>query len=348
LSYLLGFWLPLAGLAVLVFLLNQLQYRADNKISKKTRDSKDKQNATDENGENIDKPSRNLVADAIHTYREHRDAQESYRAKRERLNINVLIVTAIFAVVAAIAAGVSAWIFSGQLDETRAESHLSERAFLNVEQLKVDKVGVFAPDKLIPEEDIDWQFSPIFENSGKTPAVNIRVAAVTPITAPSFYGVDQIEMVPGTHNMNPISNRDFKRNAPDDPDIMFSWPADKIQPFLVRSFAYLGPNKAIIPPPAVFHVFRVRQFQMWPWWFYFGSIHYDDFFGDPHISKFCFQVDPAAMDGLGKPAYWVSITPCAHWNCMDDSCKKDRADFDAEDAGTKTEESAAPQKGEKR
>jgi hypothetical protein len=262
------------------------------------------------------------IANELNSYKQQQERNESSRALREKIIIVVGVIAAGFA-------GGSAWIFQGQLNEMRT----GERAFLDVEQLKVDQIAEFPPDRLTPQEDIVWQLSPIFENSGKTPAVNIKVVAVTPTTAPSFYGVTQGETVPGTH-MHPISNRDLARNAPDDPDVIYSWPAAKMQDFLVKDFTYLGPNKATIPPQAVFPEWRVRQFQAWPWWFYSGSIHYEDFFGEPHISKFCFQIDPAALGGLGKPKYWVGITACAHWNCMDDSCKKDRAEFDAENTGT--------------
>ena len=302
-----------------------------------TREANNKGDATNDLGHKTESQQCiSTIANAIDTYRHSRHSEESKRSKREKITIAVLSATAIFALLAAGAAVYSAWIFQGQLSEMRADSHLSERAFLNVEQLKVEQSIVLPPDRLTPEEDIGWQFSPIFENSGKTPAVNIRVVAVSPETTPSFYGVVQGATMPGT-KMDPISNRDFVRDAPDDPDVIFSWPTAKMEEFLVKDFTYLGPNKATIPPLAVFYEFRVRQFQAWPWWFYFGSMHYDDFFGEPHISKFCFWIDPAAIGGVGKPKYWVAVKPCAHWNCMDDACEKDRAQFVAENSTRKEE-----------
>jgi hypothetical protein len=72
----------------------------------------------------------------------------------------------------------------------------------------------------------------------------------------------------------------------------------------------------------------IGQFQQRTWWFYFGSIHYDDFFGEAHISKFCFLVNPAALSSFDRQA--PSIQQCAHWNCMDDSCIKDGLQYKAE------------------
>jgi hypothetical protein len=58
--------------------------------------------------------------------------------------------------------------------------------------------------------------------------------------------------------------------------------------------------------------------------FNFGSIHYDDFFGDTHVSKFCFMLDPNAIIDSKR---MINIEPCAHWNCMDDSCKNDKEKY---------------------
>ena len=272
------------------------------------------------------------VADAIHAYRNKRDSHERARAKSDKITIRVLFATAFFAFLAAASSLLASWIFYGQLNVTKRESNLSERAFLDVEKLKVTNLGVLpGVPGFSAEQDVTWQFSPVFKNSGKTPAVNIRVVAVSPEDEALFYGVKKGVMVPGTH-MDPISKRDYDRGAPNDPDIIFSWPTNKQKEFLIRDFTYIGPHQSIVPPSSIFIEYRMRDFQMWPWWFYFGSIHYDDFFGKPHISKFCFEINPAAMGGLGHPEYWVAITSCAHWNCMDASCKRDRAEFDAENS----------------
>jgi hypothetical protein len=94
-----------------------LQYSINGNIADDAGNSSDKHHTTDKQEANVNEASNSPVADAIHTYRRKREFDESSRAKRERVTIIVLVATAIFALVAAIAAGVSAWFFYGQLTE---------------------------------------------------------------------------------------------------------------------------------------------------------------------------------------------------------------------------------------
>ena len=57
------------------------------------------------------------IKNVIETYREECNAQDRQNTKRDKITVFVLVLTAIFAAAAAVAAGVSAWIFQGQLDE---------------------------------------------------------------------------------------------------------------------------------------------------------------------------------------------------------------------------------------
>jgi hypothetical protein len=223
--------------------------------------------------------------------------------------------------------GVTAWIFWLQLREMQEDSRLNARAFINVERLAEPEQILLPKAPNWEDEGVLWIFRPIFSNSGKTPALNIRVVAVNPGSEPAFYGID--ETVHQT-NSHPISKREFGRHAPDDPEIIFSWPKDRQDQFLVKDFVYLGANAAITPGSSPFVEWRM-VFQKWMWWFYFGSIHYDDFFGAGHVSKFCFMVDPAGLGGItSKSKYVATVETCTHWNCMDDSCKKDREEYNRE------------------
>jgi hypothetical protein len=78
--------------------------------------------AANKHESNVNEADRSPVADAIHSYRRRRETHERERAKRERVTIVVLVFTAVFAFLAAIAAGVSALIFSGQLGEMHQTS----------------------------------------------------------------------------------------------------------------------------------------------------------------------------------------------------------------------------------
>jgi hypothetical protein len=122
-SYLIGFFLPLAGLAILIFLLSLLmQYSIYGNISKQGGNAEVQDPAADEEEGNINQTRRDPIADAIHAYRRSRRTDEGERAQRERVTIVVLGVTAIFAFLAAAAAGYSAWIFLGQLGEMHQAS----------------------------------------------------------------------------------------------------------------------------------------------------------------------------------------------------------------------------------
>jgi flagellar basal body-associated protein FliL len=122
------FFLPIVGVVILIWLLTLLQYGVDSAIPKNTGDSREQKYATDEHKADVDEARHGSVANAIHTYRRTREADERDRAKRERVTIIVLISTAIFAFLAAVAAGASAWIFYGQLDTMRATREESNRS----------------------------------------------------------------------------------------------------------------------------------------------------------------------------------------------------------------------------
>jgi hypothetical protein len=219
-------------------------------------------------------------------------------------------------------------VMQGQLDEMRKDSQLGARAFINVERLAEPEQIFFPKAANWEEEDVLWTFRPIFSNSGKTPAVNIRVLAVVPRSEPAFYGIN--ETVHET-NFHPVSKLEYDRHAPADPEIMFSWPKDRQEQFRIKDFVYLGANAALTPLGSMFAEWRHIDFQKWLWWFYFGSIHYDDFFGIGHVSKFCFIINPAGLGGIdSKTKYITTVQTCSHWNCMDDSCKKDREEYDRE------------------
>src|SRR5438270_266210 len=97
-NYITGFFLPLAGLAILIFLLSLLQYGIEGNRSKNTSNTDEKHHLSDEQQGNVDQARYDPVADAIHTFRRHRQADEGERAQRERVTIIVLIFTAVAAI----------------------------------------------------------------------------------------------------------------------------------------------------------------------------------------------------------------------------------------------------------
>src|SRR4030081_156270 len=96
-----------SGLAVIIFILSFLISSIDTLMSDKTS------NATSEGDTRGN--YRHPVAAAIKSYQETRGAQERECTKHDAVTIKVLIATGGFALLAAVAAIVSAWIFQGQL-----------------------------------------------------------------------------------------------------------------------------------------------------------------------------------------------------------------------------------------
>jgi hypothetical protein len=313
-----AFLLLFGGLAILIFLLSQLSAAVDSLISKQTSDTRHQQGQSQP-----DENYRHPVEAAITSYEQKRETHEHARAQREVITIRVLLATGGFALMAAGAAVYSGWIFRAQLNEAKADSRLTERAFVNIRELNSKQI-LRAPRQNAPD-DVLWEFSPVFENSGKTPAVNVQMAIITPLLETTYYGTSN-PLLCDIHksNMSPISQKEYEILAPADPDIVFSWDKDKKKPFL-SDIRYIGPNRSIAPE-GTHWVETIAGFQCATWWFYFGSIHYDDFFGEPHISKFCFLVNPAALGSLSRPQA-PAIDPCAHWNCMDESCIKDAEQY---------------------
>jgi len=110
-----------SGIVVLIFLLSLLQYGINGGISQDDSKAGEENDASNKSEENVNQARHGPIADAIHTYRRYCHADERGRAQRERVTIVVLISTAIFAFLAAVAAGVSAWGFQGQLTAMRED-----------------------------------------------------------------------------------------------------------------------------------------------------------------------------------------------------------------------------------
>jgi preprotein translocase subunit SecE len=169
------FFGSLAAVAVFIFLLSLLQYGIDQGISYRTRHADKESNSADEPEENISKPYGGLVADAIHAYRRGRQTDERERAKRERATIVVLIITAIFAAAAATVAGVSAWIFQGQLDESARQTAIAQQSFIASTrpwlQVTIAPIEVAISRNVIAIAN----FAVVISNLGHSPALHVVV-----------------------------------------------------------------------------------------------------------------------------------------------------------------------------
>jgi hypothetical protein len=120
------------------------------------------------------------ITNAIDPFRRSRLAEERHRAARERKTIIVLMATALFALLAAIAAIVSGVIFQGQLAEmqtagadARGFSQAQLRAYITVAGLEIERGDPNRTPGGRLESEF-WMARPEIENSGRTPTRNLR------------------------------------------------------------------------------------------------------------------------------------------------------------------------------
>ncbi len=104
------------------------------------------------------------VANAIHGHSKHRRTHERAQTKNEKITIVVLGVTGFFALTAAIAAGYSAWIFQGQLEEARVEN----RPWVKLSDIRITQLAV-QKDQILVWADYS------FINVGRSPAAAVWV-----------------------------------------------------------------------------------------------------------------------------------------------------------------------------
>ena len=184
----------LAGTAILIFLLSLLQYGIEADISKDASNAGEDQQSPSKQDKNINETGHGPVADAIHAYRRGRETDEQARAKRERVTIIALVAAAVFALFAAVAAGISAWFLYGQLGEmhqasidtgnlvktARDTERRQLRAYIGIPDGRLrcascDKIrwGILKyPAKGYKNSDMMLL---TIQNSGKTPAYDVAV-----------------------------------------------------------------------------------------------------------------------------------------------------------------------------
>jgi hypothetical protein len=113
-------------------------------------------------------------------YRRRRETDERERAKRERVTIVVLVATAIFAFLAAIAAGVSAWIFQGQLAETQRALQDSREALERTQSAWIGPVDaeIDPDDTPLTARPAEIRLRVIYQNTGREPAIDVTFDAI--------------------------------------------------------------------------------------------------------------------------------------------------------------------------
>jgi hypothetical protein len=166
-SYIFGFFLPLIGVALVIFLLSLIQSSIDEGMSQRAGQSDNERGRTESNDEvRIGNTCVDSIATAIGAYQDQRDSHERERARRDHKTIIVLGLTAVFALLAAAAAIYSDWIFQGQLKEMQITTGLTkdsftvvQRAFITITELEIRRGNVSRFINGIPESRF-WMIAP--------------------------------------------------------------------------------------------------------------------------------------------------------------------------------------------
>jgi hypothetical protein len=315
-SYLVGFFLPIAGIVILIFSLNLLQYS----VSRPLPDSDDNEANTREDAQN---PHADSVADAIFAFQKQYDFLERHRAQREQKTLLALVVTAVFALGTVLAAIYSNVIFSGQLREmqtatelTRESNRINRESFASVQRAFITVLDVSVsrgnPDRYPGgiQQSKFWMVLPVVENSGNTPTKHLRWMNALSVTLGPEQNPDKIAV-------------DIKKKSSVTPS---PWNYGILGPKAKMTLDYAG-NPVFLSESVISELpelDRVKGKMMWQ-----GVIRYHDIFPDTpeHLTKFCYFVradraDADGQEGVGTPY----LTQCGgHTNCADDECKQESA-----------------------
>jgi hypothetical protein len=348
------FFLPLAGLAALIALLGTSSSVIQQWVSNKRGSTADTQNTSQEKKERGNQLQRqriiadlgthiDAVAHAIHAYNQRRDAHERRRSKNEIITIIALSLAAAFAFLTFIAAGISDWIFRGQLvamqqanDDNRIALHSVQRAFITVSNMREEAIQDSSGRRI-------WRYVPAIENSGTTPTTRMEVVSITPSNdwmvrltlkhrAVDKYRNNNVKM---SELINSIDMTYDMMGAIDPADI-FSWTKTEIPELAIIPSVVLGPKGIIYPFNASSEISiedaRAMQGINTPpsnrlGKFFYGAIKYTDIFNEDHLTKYCFRIDNYAIRESGETPF---PSLCAHWNCTDAACDDDKKEYDAD------------------
>jgi hypothetical protein len=206
-------------------------------------------------------------------------------------------------------------------DRQNSITEATQRAFVGI-----SRVDVVKPKNLY-DSHAQWKITPVIENSGATPAIDVSLGFIDPdievLATPT--GMDFTEY----QKMSEIIG------APRDPDELIDQPLPlgNGPTFWARLLSHgtIGPKSPLITSGLGIEInySRLGDPDARTGRFLYGSIRYFDTF-DPvkrHITKFCFsmtslEASPRTDEGPEPPFL------CTHWNCTDDYCKADKEDYE--------------------
>jgi hypothetical protein len=249
-------------------------------------------------------------------------------------------------------------IMQSQADIAAEQNRISSQALTAVQRAFII-VSDFVPIEIYDASKTNvtgWQFKPSFENAGATGTEFLSVTSVDPhsywqvlskeiekkIFGPKRSGERSVGFLKYQSFLN---DRDFKTGSPNDPDEIAIDDIANMQ-FVIPS-ATLGPKQKIPLPMSHTGNYKITAADGMAAQenkigrFFYGRAEYTDIFKKHHVTKYCFRIDGIARGGVGDPTTPV-LALCKHWNCVDDQCKEDRRQYDAEVVALGTPENPAP------
>jgi hypothetical protein len=182
-----------------------------------------------------------------------------------------------------------------------------QRAFITSSELEIDPIH--SEDNSVAA----WNIKVILENSGSTPARNLR-----------FWGG-------WNHLMVDRRNAEHLPNSPQypiegtgisDPDIEYYANIADLQRFT------LGPRTKTKIRLNIVNQDRLKQIAEGTWIVGISmTLQYEDIFapsGPPHTTKLCYLLGSWKTENGQIYPVWNF---CPYWNCIDDDCKADRANY---------------------
>jgi hypothetical protein len=269
------------------------------------RSSDERNRKHEEDRTAIAAPLHNLVQE-FKAYQEKQGRTDEESSVRERATLAALIATVVFTALTFV-------VFHSQLDEMRkVYGPIKDQADATRESYAaVQRPFLVARTAEAYQRNLLWNFQVVFENNGVTPPKHPIVTVI-----PSF---DLSEV-----NLPPAPNRKTPLYAPADPA---EWqpgpPGYTTIVDLKRKTPY--PLDVIgLPGNFVAQMAENRADG-----YISGTIRYGAFFqkSKDHFAKFCFVLVPI-KNGDGTIAIAVSL--CRHWNCEDDECETDKAEYNVE------------------
>jgi hypothetical protein len=206
-----------------------------------------------------------------------------------------------------IATGTAAFFTYCEVGVMQDQERRQLRAYITVSELTQTASG--------QGQDAVYVVTPVIRNTGLTPATHVTITNVTPSN-------EWLRHSGGNGSPN-YSYIDWKVGAPEDPDDVVDDTGIMTVPPVV-----IGAGSTLTASSLEDHLSASASLDAQSnkiGRFFYGSIHYDDVFGLPHITKYCFRIDDAEINA-GSIIPLQSV--CSHWNCIDDDCKIDRTSYD--------------------